>query len=134
MIKVKSFIEQPLTDIANRFGFNFENGETVVLGIESDEHEGDLYLPDFLTDEDEIEMLNAKEELGTYQEEFDKSTLKTNKVLNSVVSELGIDDTDENLQAFGSILFDKDYKEAYYVCYLFTSNKFGIKTKSFKLM
>ena len=136
-VPVKSYAEEPLTTIFNKYGIPGENGESFQMYLETAEQEGDIVLTDFISEEDykeEIDALNALKEVIVYDEEIPKEDLDKlpKKFFKDVLIEKGIN-VDDLDQVIAFVIFNKEFNKAYFIGYQLQSVKFGVIGISYKL-
>jgi len=123
MIKVTSFIEEPLVSIMKKYGFPSEGGETYELDIEYENQEGDLFLPDFISEEyeEDIKELNLKNSLLSFDTTVENWKDIPDEIFKDNVIAKGIDyDAIDNV--VGWMLFNTDFNELYFLGYLVYAN------------
>jgi len=136
-VPIKSYIEEPLSSLFLKYGIPLTNGESYVLGLETNEHEGDIVLSDFVDGNkyhDEIEFIeNTYEDVMTYDEALDKEKWSElpREYLWKPLEDAGIN-KDSIVDIIGIAIFDPDFKKVYFVGYQ-VQGSFGMKAITYKV-
>lgn len=104
-----NFTELPLSETMKKLGFEEEKGESQTFYIETDEQEGDIFLPDLISNDEEIiKEINKKGIVICFTQYLNKDS--DNCFFKKAKEELKIEDSDFE-QVAGYIIFDEDFNE-----------------------
>lgn len=119
-----------IKEIVTNYGLDFDASEAYTMLLETSEQEGDIVISDFISNEEDIAMLEAQKELLVYN--FAIRHLD-NPFLQDFLKEHGLTASDiEPANLSGSLFVKNDNSEAYYLSYqLYHKTDFYVK--SFKL-